>query len=32
VKKWHALQKENILKVWEQIKNDENFEKVPPLE
>jgi len=32
VKKWYKLQKENILKAWEQIQNDEVFEKVPPLD
>ncbi len=31
VKKWYGLQKENILKAWEQIQNDEVFDKVPPL-
>ena len=31
VKKWYGLQKENILKAWEHIQNDEVFEKVPPL-
>lgn len=31
VKKWYKLQKDNILKAWEQIQNDEVFEKVPPL-
>ena len=32
VKKWYKLQKERILKVWNQIQNDEIFEKIPPLE
>ena len=32
VKKWYGLQKENILKAWEQIQNDEVFDKVPPLD
>ena len=32
IKKWYKLQKERILKVWEQIQNDEVFEKVPPLD
>ncbi len=32
VKKWYGLQKDNILKAWEQIQNDEVFEKVPPLD
>jgi len=32
VKKWYGLQKENILKTWEQIQNDEVFDKVPPLD
>ena len=32
VKKWYGLQKENIYKAWEQIQNDEVFDKVPPLE
>ena len=32
IKKWYGLQKENILKAWEQIQNDEVFEKVPPLD
>jgi hypothetical protein len=31
VKKWYGLQKENTLKAWEHIQNDEVFEKVPPL-
>jgi len=26
------MQKENILKAWEQIQNDEVFDKVPPLD
>ncbi len=32
VKKWYELQKVNILKTWEQIQNDEVFDKVPPLD
>ena len=32
IKKWYGLQKENILKAWEKIQNDEVFEKVPPLD
>ena len=32
VTKWYELQKENIFKAWEQIQNDEVFDKVPPLD
>ena len=32
VNKWYKLQKENIFKAWEQIQNDEVFDKVPPLD
>ncbi len=31
VSKWYVLQKDNIFKAWEQIQNDEVFDKVPPL-